>query len=224
MYFLCGIMTLEGRKRSFSPSSTREDRCVRYDEERISWIVADKRRSFKIRFYIIAALMLGALTVSIINVSDYLSVLLAMIEFPLMLIMVRLIKKHDARVLLSKEIKGKSIKEYEYAISGRPRTMVFRRANVAHTFANRASSPMRLNGTVYLELEDGNVTSISGLYKSHMDIYEDGDMLIKYAGTKFPIIVGREVKKQPCPICGEINDSSRDACKACGLGIVKNRK
>ena len=197
---------------------------MRYDEEKISWIVADKRRVFKIRFYIIAALMLGSLAVCIINISDYLSVLCAMIEFPLMLFLARLIKKHDARVLLSKEIRGKNIKEYEYAISGRPRTTVFRRANVAHTFANRASSPMRLNGTVYLELEDGNVTSISGLYKSHMDIYEDGDMLIKYAGTKFPIIVGREVKKQPCPICGEVNDSSRDACKACGLGIVKNRK
>ena len=196
---------------------------VKYDEEKISWIIADKRRAFKIRFYIILTLMAGALIVSIVNISDYLTVLTAMLEFPLMLILLKLIKKHDARTLLSKEIKGKNIKEHEYAISGRPRTTVFRRVNVAHTFANKGSSPMRLSGTVYLQLDNGNVTSISGLYKSHMEIYEDGDVLLKYAGTKFPVVISRDAVKQPCPICGEVNDNSRDECRACGLTIVKSK-
>ena len=54
-----------------------------------------------------------------------------------------------------------------------------------------------------------------------MDIYEDGDILVKYAGTRFPVIVSRDAKKQPCPICGEVNDESREECRVCGLGIVK---
>ena len=125
-------------------------------------------------------------------------------------------------VLFTPEIKGRNIKEYEYAIHGNRQERIYRKGNMPHTFTNKKILPLRLNGTVYLKLDDGNIKSISGLYKSHMDIYEDGDILLKYAGTKFPIILSREVKKQPCPICGEVNDETRDVCRSCGLGIIKN--
>jgi hypothetical protein len=194
---------------------------VRYDDERISLIINDRRRSFKIRCGVILALMIVFLTVSIINVSDYLTVLCSMLEFPLLFLLAVEIKKFDAKTLMSGEIRGKNIKEYEYGIHGTSTDRIYRRGNMPHTFANKKILHPRINGTVYLELEDGNVTSISGLYKSHMEIYEDGDILVKYAGTRFPIVEGRAVKKQPCPICGEINDSSRDACRVCGLAIIK---
>lgn len=198
-----------------------------YDEEKISWIISDRRRAFKIRLTFIASAMLGALVVSIINFTDYLTVLCLMLEFPLMLILARLLRKYDAKVLMRAEVRGKNIKEYEYAVhtSKNGAGRIYRRVNTPLTYGNkRASAPMRINGTVYLELDDGNVTSISGLYKSHMEIYEDGDILVKYAGTRFPVVVSREVKKQPCPICGEVNDKSLDECRVCGLTIVKNRK
>lgn len=195
-----------------------------YDEEKISWIIADRRRAFKIRLSLIAGAMFCALVISIINFTDYLTVLCLMAEFPLMLMLAGLLKKYDAKVLMRGEVRGKNIKEYEYAVnSGKGGAgRIYRRVNTPMTYGNRrATAPTRINGTVYLELDDGNVTSISGLYKSHMEIYEDGDILVKYAGTKFPVVVNREVKKQPCPICGEVNDNSRDECRVCGLTMVK---
>ena len=194
---------------------------MRYDDERISWIISDKRKAFKIRCGIILTLILTFLIVSVINISDYLTVLCSMLEFPLLFLLAMQIKKFDAKTLMSREVRGKNVKEYEYGIHGSSAERIYRRGNMPHTFTNKKILHPRINGTVYLELEDGNVTSISGLYKSHMEIYEDGDMLVKYAGTRFPIVVGRAVKKQPCPLCGEVNDSSRDACRVCGLAIIK---
>lgn len=197
---------------------------MRYDDEKISWIISDRRKAFKTRAIPTAVVMVCALAVSIINVTDYLTVLCLMIEFPLMLLLAHLFKKHDALTLMRGEVRGKNIKEYEQGISAARdgRNRIYRRVNMPLTYANRRTSAhTRISGTVYLELDDGNVTSISGLYKSHMQIYEDGDILVKYAGTRFPVVVSRDVKKQPCPLCGEVNDNSRDACRVCGLTIVK---
>ena len=55
-------------------------------------------------------------------------------------------------------------------------------------------------------------------------LFVEGDTLLKYAGTHFPIVVSREMQKQPCPICGEVNDMSADACHNCGLSIIKTTK
>ena len=194
---------------------------MNYDAEKISWIVEAKRTAFWRRAACLLALMAAGLVIAIIGITDYLTVLCSLLEFPLMFLLFRLIRKYNADILLKGEIKGRNIKEYEYAVQTGTRTPIHRKLTVAQTFANRRASPLRLNGTVYLELEDGSITSISGLYKSHMDIYEDGDILLKYAGTKFPVVISRDVKKQPCPICGEVNDESRDECRTCGLSIIR---
>lgn len=205
--------------RYFMSNTTKEVSDVRYDEERISWIISDRRKAFGIRAGVTCALMLCALIISVINISDYLSVLCAMLEFPLMLLLARLIKRHDAKTILSPEVKGKNVREYEYGIHGTSTERIYRRGNMPHTFANKKVLHPRINGTVYLECEDGSIRSISGLYKSHMDIYEDGDVLVKYAGTRFPVIVSREARRLPCPLCGEVNGAERDECRACGLKI-----
>ena len=194
-----------------------------YDAERISWIVYDKRKAFFIRFFVIIILMLSAFIVSILNISDRLTVISALLEFPLILILAGVIKKYDAKTLISKEVIGKNIKEHEYTSDSTNMKGAYRRINVAHTFANVKPSHVRLSGTVYLKLDDGNVIGVSGLNKSHMDIYEDGDLLHKYAGTKYPVVVSREIKKQPCPICGEVNDMTLDECSNCGLTILKRK-
>lgn len=196
---------------------------MKYDAEQISKRVEKKRRIFWQKTAFILSVMFILLVLSILNFSDYLTVLAAMIEFPMMLLLTAVIKKSDAKTLLGKEIRGINRKEYEYAIQSDNRVKAFSKGVVPHTFANIKAHALRLNGTVYLELENGDIKSVTGLYKSHMDIYEEGDTLVKYAGTRFPIVLDREVKKQPCPICGEINDESLNECKACGLMIVKNK-
>ena len=62
---------------------------------------------------------------SILNFSDYLTVLAAMIEFPMMLLLTAVIKKSDAKTLLGKEIRGINRKEYEYAIQSDNRVKAF---------------------------------------------------------------------------------------------------
>ena len=104
---------------------------MRYDEEKISWIIADKRRAFKIRFSIIATIMLSALVVSIVNISDYLTVLCLMLEFPLIFLLVRVIKRFDAKTLMSGEVQGKNIKEYEYGVRERYKAKTSRNMNTA---------------------------------------------------------------------------------------------
>ena len=196
---------------------------MRYDDEKIKMLVNDKQKSFIQKAAFLTLLMLTALILCLVNFNDYVTVGCVLVLILLIFRVKKVIRSYNPKVLFCREITGKNRKEYEYAIQSDNRVRAFTKSNVPNTFANRKSAALRLNGTVYLELDDGSITSISGLYKSHMDIYEEGDTLIRYAGTKFPIVLDREVKKQPCPICGEVNDCSRDECGGCGLGIVRER-
>ncbi len=191
-----------------------------YDDEKIALLVAKKRRAFCKKLSIILFVIIASLVTVILNFNDYATVICLLIDIFLILTIPKLCKRYSVKILFSQEIKGRNVKEYEYGIHGDGQERIYRKGNMPHTFANKKILPLRLNGTVYLELDDGNITSISGLYKAHMDIYEDKDMLLKYAGTKFPIVIDREVKKQPCPICGEVNDYSQNECKSCKLSIV----
>lgn len=194
-----------------------------YDKEKIEQVVNIKRKSFRIKVGTLVFCFLAALIIALLRIDDSITFLCLISEFPYLFLLIRACNRYDARSLFCPEIKGKNIKEYEYAINGDGTGRVFQRGNVPRIYSNRKLPHLRLNGTVYLELEDGSIKSFSGMYKSHMDIYEDGDTLLKYAGTKFPVVLGREVKKQPCPICGEVNDMTREECRVCGLGIVKRR-
>ena len=192
-----------------------------YDIEQISISVDRKRKAFLQQAAVMLAVILCALAVIVTNFNNYATVTCIVIVIYIVFLFTKHCRKYDVKSLFSREIKGKNLKEHEYNTYGKATHIAARRVNMPHTYANKKAPPLRLNGTVYLELEDGNIKSISGLYKSHMDIYEYGDVLIKYRGTKFPIVVSREATKQPCPICGEINDSSSERCRICGLRIIK---
>ena len=166
--------------------------------------------------------MVISLVFSIIDLNDSVTVLGIIAEFPLFFILVNVYKKSEAKALLKGELKGKNIKELEYGIQNDGQPPIYRRGNTPHNMSNRKVHPRRLNGTVYLELENGDIKEITNLHKSHMDIYEEGDILLKLAGTKYPVVISRQIDKQPCPICGEVNDMSNDSCHGCGLGIIKD--
>lgn len=194
-----------------------------YDFEQIKRIVSAKRKALLTKASFLFFPMIAALAVGIIFIGSELSFVCLIAVFPLVFLLFRLLQKSHASVILSKEIRGKNIKEYEYGIQGDGQPSVYRRGGLVmpHTYANRKERPLRLNGRVYLELDDGTVKAVSGLYKAHMDIYEDGDELLKLAGTAFPVIVSRYADRQPCPICGEVNDMKDNACKKCGISIWK---
>ena len=192
-----------------------------YDSKEIEKLVNAKRKNFYIKASVILCAMIISFMISLIGLNDTITVLGIVAEFPMFYFLVKTWNKSEAKVLLKGEIKGKNIKEIEYGIQNDGQPPIFRWSNTPNTYVNRKTPPRRLNGNVYLELDNGSVKEISGLYKSHIDIYEEGDILLKYAGTKYPVVLSRKIDIQPCPICGEINDMSESDCKVCGLKILK---
>ena len=151
----------------------------------------------------------------------------------LFLLLEKLFSKYSPKALFSKEIKGENIKEGEYEImkrgsykeSGLRHKQISARGTVPYapnTRANKKSfhKSMHFNGEIYIKEDNGNVVLINGLYPSHLEIYEEGDILLKPAGTKCPIVISRDADRQPCPICGEINGGEKEACVGCGLEIL----
>ncbi len=195
-----------------------------YNLKEIEKIVNEKRKNFYIKASVILCAMIISLVLSLLRINDTITVLGIVIEFPLFYFLVKTWNKSEAKVILKGEIKGKNIKKIEYGIQNDGQPPIYRRGNMPHNMSNRKVHPRRLNGTVYLELENGDIKEITNLHKSHMDIYEEGDILLKPAGAKCLVVLSRQIDKQPCPICGDVNDMSNDACHNCGLGIIKNDK
>jgi hypothetical protein len=128
-------------------------------------------------------------------------------------------------VLFSKEITGINIKEHEFAIVNLRPTfsarIIMPRRNTS-SFANRSRRTKPPTGAiVYLRVADDDVAYIDGLTNAQTDIYEIGDTLYKYPGTRYPIIIGRKTISQPCPLCGTANKESEPECITCGLPITK---
>lgn len=153
--------------------------------------------------------------------------------FVIFLLFVKLFEKFNPKVLFSKEIRGENLKESEYEImkrgsytgNGMRHKQVGSHGTMPYapnTRANRKAfhKNMHFSGEVYLKSDNGNVHLLSGLYLSHLEIYEEGDILLKPRGCKFPVVTNRYVESQPCPLCGEMNGSERDSCPGCGLKIM----
>ena len=204
-----------------------------YDFNEVEKIVKQKRKKLITEFAIIVALMLIALILLIININSNVTFICIVAELASLFAIYKIFDVQSPSIWFSKEIRGVNIKEDEYVSKKTPGSGLNWRqvggpaspAPIApNTGANRRRTPPNIRSRVYLQLEDGNIVTISTLYKSHTELFVEGDTLLKCAGTHFPIVVSRTMKKQPCPICGEVNDMSTDACHNCGLGIIKTDK
>jgi len=204
-----------------------------YDSKEIEKIVKQKRKMFITEFAIIITLMIAALILLILNINSTVTFICIVAELVLLFAIYKIFDVQSPSIWFSKEIRGVNIKEDEYVSRKTPGPGLKWRqvggpaspAPIApNTGANRRKAPPNSRSRVYLQLENGNIVTLSTLYKSHTELFVEGDTLLKYAGTHFPIVVNREMQKQPCPICGEVNDMSADACHTCGLGIIKTNK
>ena len=204
-----------------------------YDSKEIERIVKQKRKMLITEFAIIITLMIAALILLILNINSTVTFICIVAELVLLFAIYKIFDVQSPSIWFSKEIRGINIKEEEYVSKKTPGPGLNWRqvggpaspAPIApNTGANRRRTPPNIRSRVYLQLEDGNIVTLSTLYKSHTELFVEGDTLLKYAGTHFPIVASREMQKQPCPICGEVNDMSADACHNCGLSIIKNDK
>lgn len=202
-----------------------------YDLNEMKLRVAKRKRSFLTAFITTAAIMITALILIILALDMVVTFISIIVDLAALLVLYIIFNKYEPRVLFSREIRGVSIKEHEYTVrrtSGSPALKWHSNGGrkapepfAPNTRANVKPSNPNVRASVYLESEDGNLYELRGLHKSHIELFREGDTLLKYAGTRYPILLDRYTEIQPCPICGEMNSISSHACHNCGLGILE---
>ncbi len=202
-----------------------------YNCDEIKKRVYEKRKKFIITVSVTILLMIVSLVLMLLKISDELIFICIVGEIVLLFVIYRIFEVQQPGIIFSGEIRGENIKEDEYISRKVPALglkwrQVGGQASPApiapNTRANKRLLPPNIRGRVYIRLENGDIVTVSSLYKSHTDLYEEGDMLLKYSGTQFPIIISRNPGKQPCPICGEVNDDFIKECTRCGLSIEQD--
>ena len=194
---------------------------MNYDIAELSGRVRERREKF-VRAVTLLSLTIVASTVIAILFPEttilFVCITLAVVLFA---VLISTVRKFQPSVLFSKEISGINIKEHEYVTIAQSHMRSSRYLGFYAGRYNQTGSAKGVRALVYLKLSDGDVAVIDGLSKVHTDIYEDGDELLLPSGAKYPIVMNRTMKKQPCPICGTVNCDTDVRCRSCGLGIVK---
>ena len=196
-----------------------------YDEKELAKRVSKKRKAFLIYFFLDIALLAASITLLILNINETVFFISTIATALSVMFLFTLCNSFSPAVLFSSEIRGKNIKEDVYEVYVRrgfglsPRQAGMRYGG--HPISHTRMAKGRLRSSVYLRLENGDIFEIRGLRVEHTELYEDGDLLCKPAGAKYPIILGRHIERQPCPLCGAINTESADACINCGLKTEK---
>ena len=197
-----------------------------YDLEKLSWIIADRRKRFKLWLALYVCIFIAGAVLFFFEDKNvvFVGIILAVISI---FLTVRLWRRYSASVLFSKEIRGVNIKEHEYVQSARGGYSVKRgfamRTVKTHSNSGNAKSkrPHVHAAYIYVREENGNVVILDGLTSRQTDIYEIGDEVLRPSGARYPIVMSREPDRQPCPLCGRINGMDEESCPSCGLTILK---
>ena len=192
-----------------------------WDEKEIKRRVFKKRQFFIAYLAIAIAILAGGAVLLFLNLSDTLFLIGIITILASLIFIASIFNSFSPRILFSREALGENIKEDIYevyvrrGIALRPRQvgMGYGGTPLSHTRMAKAT----LRSAVYLKLDSGDIKEIRGMRVEHVELYEDKDILFRYSGTKYPVILNRETQRQPCPICGTINAVSDEACINCGL-------
>lgn len=198
-----------------------------YSEGEIERRVYERRRRFLSVEICLGLLLVLLCTLVGMNISREISfgaVSLAIIAF---IIFVRVWRKNKPEILFCRRLCGTNIAENEYIAvryTGMGRTVRGTSVAVPRRRGESAGSDQRprgLKGTVYLRLDNGNIDRVTDLPIACTDLYQEGDTILRYSGTKYPVVVDRAVEAQPCPICGKFNKPDQYSCARCDLPIEK---
>lgn len=197
-----------------------------YDLEKLSWIIEARRKRFKLWLALFAVMLIAGAVLFIVG-DDNIALYGIIVTVAALVLLGDLWRRYSPTVLFSKEIRGINIKEHEYVESPKGGYTVRRGIAVrgGRTYSNSGNAKSRRphvrSAYVYVKLDDGDVRILDGLNSNHTDIYEIGDEILRPAGARYPIVLNRDVEKQPCPLCGRINAMDLDGCAFCGLSIIK---
>ena len=196
---------------------------MRYNEERIFKSVKKRQKAFLTRAISYSVLMiLGALTIILFPYTTpiFISAIVIIVSA---VYLIKTVKRYRPSIIFSKEVVGVNIHEHEFVVTNRRPTfsarIVMPKRDTSSFTGGKTRTNIPTSAIVYLRLDDGNVTFIDKLTNAQTDIYEIGDRLYKFAGTRCPVILDKEVDEMPCPICGTQNKHTEPKCINCGLPI-----
>jgi hypothetical protein len=191
----------------------REIFFMKYDVDDIALRVEAAKRNFKITLAVCATLIVASIFVAFYFTETTVVFVCTAIALASFGYFMRFIKKKNPVIVFSKGFSGVNVKEHEYVTAG---TRLTRYGGISYRYI-----PSRHKGDVYVRCDGGKIVAVTHLPKKHLDIYEIGDELVVYPGTRFPNVCGRDVSEQPCPICGYVNSKSEECCESCGLKVAK---
>jgi len=199
-----------------------------YDEKEIRKRVSRKRQFFFAYLITALAVFSAGILLIVLDFEEPYFFLGIIVSASSLAFIVSLISRASLKALFSKDIKGENVKEHIYEVYVR-RGVALRPKQVGMGYGGQPLSHTRmakaqLRSLVYLKLETGDIKEIRGLRVEHTELYRDGDVLFKYAGTKYPIIVSRKSERQPCPICGSLNLVGDEECLGCDLKIKRENE
>ncbi len=184
-----------------------------FSEKKIRERVARRRKRFLAALISYVSFIVASVAVLIItdNVTAvFIATLVILISVYMLL---KCIGRSKPTVLFSREVRGVNIKEHEFVMNSRaPYSRYFGFYKTKNAWRANA-----VHSAVYIRLDDGNVMRLDGIFKAHTDIYVEGDELVRYAGCRYPVVVGRFCNRVICPICGTINSSFAERCISCKL-------
>ena len=186
---------------------------MKYDIDDVALRVEAQKNRFKKVLIICAILIAASLVISVSFPMTTVVFLCVVSIIGTVVYFLRYLLKNNPIITFSKGFRGTNVKEHEYVTAG---TRFTRYGGISYRYI-----PSRHKGDVYIKRDDGEIVVVDHLPKKHLDIYEIGDMLMCYPGTRYPNVEGREVREQPCPICGYVNCEGIERCEICGLKAAK---
>lgn len=208
---------------------------MKYDISEMNRRISRKKRKFLAILFASATAVILLALLMLVGIDRRVTFASGVLMLAVVFFSIRALRALSPATLFCRGLEGENILESEAVVGGHVR--IYQRWNAPRvksiTGGDRAFGrvnaprgggtpppPSRIRGTVYLRHDDGNVSVIEGLTAAQMELYVEGDRLLRHPGTKYPQIIDRGTDAQPCPLCGEINTASDTACHLCGLGIV----
>ena len=198
---------------------------MKYNEEQIRRCVKERQHAFLVKVTILLALIVACAIIMAVFPEVTVIFVCVLVIIVSTVYLIKISNRYRPMILFSKEVKGINVHEHEYVIYTKgpsyKKMWYVPRLKTSEFTGGTNRIKTTVGATVYLRLPDGKVTFIDHLYNGQTDIYEIGDTLYKYPGTRYPVVLEKELEAMPCPLCGTANKHTEPRCITCGLEIEK---